>query len=161
MIETQKDLSERWSAALEEAHALMAIPGNKVVTLKQGKPIKVQMEVTRVAKLSRIVTLVRGLEEVSAVRPVPQRRRQIRSRLVFFLSRRMRTYLADASRCCSSPPRAFSLLNNQVSSSRVQQLHRHRNRSPPNSIDIEADMDRALSTSNFVKSVFIDSELDR
>ena len=43
---TRKELSKRWSVALEEAHALVAIPGNEVVTLKQGKPIKVQMEVT-------------------------------------------------------------------------------------------------------------------
>ena len=45
LIKTWKELSEQWSAALEEAHALVAIPGNKVVTLKQGKTIKVRMDV--------------------------------------------------------------------------------------------------------------------
>ena len=56
LIKTRKELSKRWSAALEEAHSLVVIPGNKVVTLKRGKTINVRMDVTRVAKSGRIVT---------------------------------------------------------------------------------------------------------
>ena len=45
LSKTWKELSKRWSVALKEAHALVDIPGNEVVTLKQRKNIKVRMDV--------------------------------------------------------------------------------------------------------------------
>ena len=59
---SRKDLNDRWMSAMEDAYALVEMPGSKILKLKRGSPPKVLLEVEK-RQNKKFITRVRGVEE--------------------------------------------------------------------------------------------------
>ena len=59
---SRQDLNLHWISKMEEAYALVEMPGSKIVKLKKGLPPKVTVEVEK-RQSQKFITRVRGVEE--------------------------------------------------------------------------------------------------
>lgn len=60
----RKDLVETWMTRMDCAHALVQMPGSKILHLKRGKPAPVDIEVEfRQGNRRKFLTRIRGMEE--------------------------------------------------------------------------------------------------
>ncbi len=63
---TRKELNTKWLACMDRAHAMVAMPGSKIISMKRGTPPMVVVDVERNKnRKNKFVTRVRNLEEVS------------------------------------------------------------------------------------------------
>ncbi len=63
---TRKELNTKWLACMDQAHAMVSMPGSKIISMKRGTPPMVIVDVERNKnRKNKFVTRVRNLEEVS------------------------------------------------------------------------------------------------
>jgi translation initiation factor 2D len=64
---TRKDLNTKWLEKLDKAYAIVSMPGSIIVSMRRGSPPKIHIEVSK-RQGNKLVTIVRGLEDVSLVK---------------------------------------------------------------------------------------------
>lgn len=59
---TRKEIMEKWIEKIDTGHAIVQMPGNKIVSMKRGPPEKIKIEVSKRPGNNKFITKVRGLE---------------------------------------------------------------------------------------------------